>query len=67
MIARDEAALIASCLESVRHLVREMVVVDTGSTDETPEVARRHGARVFRFPWRDDFAAARNYALARAT
>jgi tetratricopeptide (TPR) repeat protein len=67
MIARDEAALIASCLESVRHLVREMIVVDTGSTDGTAEVAARHGARVFAFPWQDDFAAARNHALARAT
>lgn len=67
MIARDEAACIASCLDSVRHLVREMIVVDTGSTDGTAEVAARCGARVLAFPWGDDFAAARNYALARAT
>lgn len=67
MIVKDEEAGIVSCLESVRGLVREMVVVDTGSADRTREVAEEAGARVFSFPWTGDFAAARNYGLARAT
>ena len=48
-------------------LFDEIVVVDTGSKDRTREIAREFGARVFDFVWVDDFAAARNAALARAT
>ena len=55
------------CLESVRGLFDEIVVLDTGSRDRTVEIARSFGARVFDFVWVDDFAAARNAALARAT
>jgi glycosyltransferase involved in cell wall biosynthesis len=54
-------------LESVRGLFDEIVVVDTGSVDRTREIAREFGAKVFDFEWVDDFAAARNEALARAT
>jgi glycosyltransferase involved in cell wall biosynthesis len=67
MIVRDEQENIANCLGSVRGLFDEIVVVDTGSKDRTIEVARSFGARVFDFVWVDDFAAARNAALARAT
>jgi glycosyltransferase involved in cell wall biosynthesis len=63
MIVRNEAALIAKCLESVRPWVDHMLVLDTGSTDETVSLARRAGARVEHFPWVDDFALARNRAL----
>ena len=66
MIARDEARRIERCLASVRAHVDEMVVLDTGSTDGTPELARGAGARVASFAWCDDFAAARNAALALA-
>lgn len=66
LIARDEAAFLDRCLASVAGLADEIVVVDTGSMDETVAVARRHGARVFAFPWGDDFAAARNHGLDRA-
>jgi glycosyltransferase involved in cell wall biosynthesis len=63
MIVRDEARCLARCLASVRPWVDEMVVVDTGSTDATPQIARDAGARLGRFDWIDDFAAARNHAL----
>jgi glycosyltransferase involved in cell wall biosynthesis len=66
MIVRDEAAMIDACLASVKGLVSEMIVVDTGSRDDTRERARRAGAKVFDAPWRDDFAWARNESIARA-
>jgi glycosyltransferase involved in cell wall biosynthesis len=54
-------------LESVRGIFDEIVVVDTGSTDRTREIAGEFGARVFEFAWIDDFASARNESLAHAT
>jgi glycosyltransferase involved in cell wall biosynthesis len=67
MIARDEARCIQRCLDSVRPWVDEMLVLDTGSRDATPAIAQRCGAVVKRFEWVDDFAAARNAALALTT
>jgi glycosyltransferase involved in cell wall biosynthesis len=67
MIVRDEQNNLPRSLESVRGVFDEIVVVDTGSKDRTVEIARSFGARVFDFVWVDDFAAARNAALARAT
>ena len=64
MIARDEARAIARALESARPYVDRMIVLDTGSTDATREIARAAGAEVHEFAWCDDFAAARNAALA---
>uniref|UniRef100_UPI0013ED7980 glycosyltransferase n=1 Tax=Aquisphaera insulae TaxID=2712864 RepID=UPI0013ED7980 len=66
MIVRDEEENLPTCLGSVAGLFDEIVVVDTGSRDRTAEIARGFGARVFDFVWVDDFAAARNAALARA-
>ncbi len=63
MIVRNEAARLGHCLDSVRPLVDEMVIVDTGSTDGTRELARSRGAKVLDFPWQDDFSAARNEGL----
>ena len=63
VIARNEAPRIQRLLTSVRAHVDEMLVLDTGSADGTPDVARAAGARVEHFPWCDDFAAARNRAL----
>lgn len=67
MIVRDEEDVLGRCLASVRGLVGEMIVVDTGSRDGTAAVAERFGARVLSFPWCDDFAAARNVALEAAS
>ena len=64
MIVRDEARCIERCLASARPWVDEMLVLDTGSVDASAEIAQRCGARVARFAWVDDFAAARNAALA---
>lgn len=64
MIARDEAARIARALESARPHVDRMIVLDTGSLDSTAATARACGAEVHGFTWCDDFATARNAALA---
>jgi glycosyltransferase involved in cell wall biosynthesis len=66
VIARDEGSRIARLLDSVRPWVDDMLVLDTGSRDDTVQVARACGARVESFTWCDDFAAARNQALALA-
>jgi Glycosyl transferase family 2 len=63
MIVRDEAHHLVACLDSLKPVVDEIVVVDTGSRDTTREIALAHGARLFDFTWRDDFSAARNHGL----
>ena len=63
VIARDEAARLGRLLASAAPWVDGMLVLDTGSRDATPDIARQAGARVERFTWCDDFAAARNAAL----
>jgi glycosyltransferase involved in cell wall biosynthesis len=67
MIVRDAAASLGACLESVRGIVDEIVVADTGSTDETMAIATERHAQVIQVAWTDDFAAARNEALSHAT
>jgi GT2 family glycosyltransferase/Flp pilus assembly protein TadD len=67
LIVKNEESNLPSCLGSAADLVDEIVVVDTGSTDHTKDVAARFGARVFEFPWCDSFAAARNESLRHAT
>jgi tetratricopeptide (TPR) repeat protein len=66
MIVKDEEANLAACLRPIRGLFDEIVVVDTGSADRTKEIAGDFGARLFDFPWCDDFAAARNESLRHA-
>lgn len=67
MIVRNEARCLARCLDSARPWVDEMLVLDTGSTDATREIAARGGARVLSADWGEDFSAARNLALSHAT
>jgi len=66
MIVRDSAPVLRPCLESIRPWVDEMVIVDTGSLDETPRIVEELGGRLFHFPWCDDFSAARNESLRHA-
>ncbi|HEY8346562.1 MAG TPA: glycosyltransferase [Symbiobacteriaceae bacterium] len=67
MVVRDEERDLPRCLDSVRGLVDEIVIVDTGSKDQTVAVARRYGAVVRQISWQNDFAAARNASLELAT
>lgn len=67
MIVKNEQRWLESCLNSVNELVDEMIIVDTGSQDNTVEIAQRFGAKVFHHPWSGDFSEARNYSLGYAT
>ncbi|MGK7927764.1 MAG: glycosyltransferase [Spirulina sp.] len=62
-IVKDEEKSLPQCLDSVKDVVDEIVVLDTGSSDRTPEIAAEYGAKVHYFEWCNDFAAARNEAL----
>lgn len=63
MIVKNEEQNLATCLKSVKDVVDEMVVLDTGSTDKTVDIAKEWGAQVYDFQWCDDFSKARNEAL----
>ncbi len=67
MIARNEEDMIGDCLASARDLVDEIIVVDTGSTDRTVQIATTYGAKITNFEWNDCFADARNVAIEQAT
>lgn len=67
MIVKNEAVHLPRCLESVCRVVDEMIIVDTGSTDTTMDIARGYGAKLFQHAWQDDFALARNIGLERAS
>jgi tetratricopeptide (TPR) repeat protein len=67
MIVKNEEEMLPGCLEAVRGAVDEIVVVDTGSTDRTVEIAESFGAKVVEFPWNGSFADARNCSLDHAT
>ncbi|RKY56250.1 MAG: glycosyltransferase, partial [Candidatus Neomarinimicrobiota bacterium] len=63
MIVRNEAAYLEECLRSIQSVSDQIVIVDTGSTDSTLEIARKYKADIYHFDWVDDFAAARNESL----
>jgi len=67
MIIKDEEKYLARCLASVKPIVDEMIVVDTGSTDRSKDIAIAFGAKVFDYEWRNDFAEARNYSISQAS
>jgi glycosyltransferase involved in cell wall biosynthesis len=67
MIVKNEEANLPACLESGAGLVAEIIVIDTGSSDRTREVAASLGARVVNFPWQDSFSDARNESIRHAT
>ncbi len=66
MICKNEAEHIQTCIRSVKPLVDEIIIADTGSQDQTRELARAEGGIIYEFPWNDNFAAARNFALDQA-
>jgi glycosyltransferase involved in cell wall biosynthesis len=67
LIAKNEEAWLGDCLKHLQSIVDEIIVVDTGSTDRTKEIALSYGAKLFEFPWINDFSAARNFSLEKAT
>lgn len=68
MIVKDESGTLkCACFESVKDHVNKIVIVDTGSTDHTIELAKTHGAAVYEYTRTNDFAAARNFALSKST
>ena len=67
MIVKDEENTIGRYLDSIKDLVDEIIIVDTGSSDTTREYAKSRGAKVFNFEWIDDFSKARNYSFSQAT
>jgi len=67
MIVKNEEENLPVCLESVRDIVDEIIIVDTGSTDGTKKVAEKFGAKTFNFTWTDDFSEARNFSLSKAS
>ena len=67
MIVKDEEEVLERCLEGVRGIADEIILVDTGSADRTVEIAGNYTDRIYEIPWEDDFSAARNYGLEKAT
>jgi glycosyltransferase involved in cell wall biosynthesis len=67
MIVKNEERRLETCLESVRDIVEEIVIIDTGSTDRTKEIASKYTQHIIEFKWINDFASARNFSFAQAT
>ncbi len=67
LIVKDEQEVLPRCLDCVKKFADELIVVDTGSTDDTREIAKRYTDKVYDFKWIDDFAAARNFSFSKAT
>ncbi len=67
MLIHNEGNLVMNCISSVRHIVDEVICVDTGCADATPEMAEQMGAEIHQFAWNDNFSDARNFSLSKAT
>ena len=67
MIVKDEESTLGRCLDSVKDLVDEIIIVDTGSVDKTKEIARTYTDKIYDFTWIDNFAAARNFSFEKAS
>ncbi|MEW4411372.1 glycosyltransferase family 2 protein [Clostridium sp. AN503] len=67
MIVKNEEPVIARILEQMKDIADEMIIVDTGSVDQTKEIAKKYTDQVFEYPWKQDFAAARNFACSKST
>lgn len=67
MIVKNESAVLRNCLDSLRDIMDEIIIVDTGSTDDTKKIAAEYTPYVYDYVWHDDFAAARNFAFSKAT
>ena len=63
IIARNEEANLTRCLKSIKSIADEIILIDTGSTDNTINIAQEFNAKIIKFPWNDDFSSARNKAL----
>lgn len=66
MIVKNEEAVLARCLDSIADLMDEIIIVDTGSTDHTKEIAAKYTSQVYDFKWTSDFSAARNFSFSKA-
>ncbi|MBS3105773.1 tetratricopeptide repeat protein [Candidatus Woesearchaeota archaeon] len=66
MMAKNEEKLLEQCLNSVKSIADEIIIVDTGSTDKTKEIAKKFNAKIIDFKWQDDFSAARNESIKHA-
>lgn len=67
MIVKNEEKVLARCLDSVKDLVDEIIIVDTGSSDKTKEIAREYTDKIYDYVWVDDFSAARNFSYSKAS
>lgn len=67
MIVKNEEKILRRCIDSLKGIYDEAIIVDTGSTDRTKEIAREYTDKVFDFQWIDDFSAARNFAMSKAS
>ena len=67
MITKNEENNLSRCLDCIKEFVDEIIIVDTGSTDKTVEIAKSYGAHIYHYDWNNDFSKARNVSLQKAT